>query len=139
MVRRSAIKSAYEVRKNMDLIGDSRLYFLHGDDYKPIGRVVEINTTEVPNEYYPDLSITNTELAFRMTLSRKDKNLWGNVFMMPRWKLTEWKFPRKKKRASKRRKRRNSMQLTQRDVLPEIVKKIVCRKLAERNGYTWTT
>ena len=38
--------------------------------------------------------------------SPKDKKTWGKIFQMPKYKVTEWAFPKKKKRGSIRRKRR---------------------------------
>ena len=109
-----------------------KLYFRHDDKYMPIGKIVEINTTEEPSELYPNVSITNTELICCVTLGRKSKKAFAKIFMMPRWKLTEWMFPRKKKRARKRKKRRDLALLDQQGIYPEAVKKIICRKLAER-------
>ena len=113
----------------------NNLYFQHSGEYKPIGKVIEISTTEMPEMRgeYPDIRFTDTELTFRLTLDRKSKKTFAKFFIMPRWKRTEWMFPRKKKRASKRRKRRNQKKQKpiQRDVLPETVKKIISRKLHE--------
>ena len=44
--------------------------------------------------------------SIELKLTRKDKKLWGKVFMMPKYKVTEWANPRKKKRGSMRRARR---------------------------------
>lgn len=44
--------------------------------------------------------------SIELKLSRKDKKLWGKVFMMPKCRVTEWANPRKKKRGSMRRARR---------------------------------
>lgn len=36
----------------------------------------------------------------------KDRKLWAKVFMLQKYKATEWAFPKKKKRGTKRRRRR---------------------------------
>lgn len=45
------------------------------------------------------------EFTFTIELSRKNKKEWAKILMMPRWEETEWIFPKKKKRGTKRRKR----------------------------------
>ena len=83
------------------------LYFRHGDKYTPIARVKEIKMDDEPTVHIGDLvSIPRQEtFTIKLKLNRKDKRLWGKVFMMPRWKVTEWAFPQKKKRATRRRKK----------------------------------
>lgn len=43
--------------------------------------------------------------TFSFDLDQKDKKILAKIMMMPRWEATEWIFPRKKKRGTKRRKR----------------------------------
>lgn len=45
---------------------------------------------------------------FEIEISRKDKKVWGRILQMPKYKITEWMFPRKKKRGTIKRKRRQS-------------------------------
>lgn len=37
---------------------------------------------------------------------KKTKRAWAKILMMPRYRLTEWTFPRKKRRGSMRRRRK---------------------------------
>ncbi len=52
-----------------------------------------------------DFSLTD-EITIQITLSRKSKKIWGKILMMPKYVITEWCFPRKKKRGTMRRNRR---------------------------------
>lgn len=49
---------------------------------------------------------TNDEFSFTIELKMKDKKVWGKILMMPRYAVTEWMFPKKKKRGTMRRRRR---------------------------------
>lgn len=56
--------------------------------------------------YYDDVYlISDQELSFSFELRRKDKRIWAKILLMPRYKATEWIFPKKKKRGTMRRKR----------------------------------
>lgn len=44
--------------------------------------------------------------SIELKLSPKDKKIWGKIFMMPKYRVTEWANPRKKKRGTMRRARR---------------------------------
>ena len=48
----------------------------------------------------------NDEITIPIILSRKSKKIWGKILMMPKYAITEWCFPRKKKRGTMRRNRR---------------------------------
>ena len=71
----------------------------------PLGKVTEINTiTESPTPEPPSVHITDdSEFTATVTLTKKDKKTWAKMLNMPKYKMTEWIFPRKKKRGTKRR------------------------------------
>ena len=61
-----------------------------------------MNCNEVPT-----ISLTDGFSGeFDIEISRKDKKVWGRILQMPKYKITEWMFPRKKKRGTIKRKRR---------------------------------
>ena len=80
-------------------------------NYIRIGETIEVVTIEDPNdppEPAKGISIIDRggEFRFEFELRREDKRIWSKILMMPRYKATEWMFPRKKKRGTMRRKRR---------------------------------
>lgn len=79
----------------------------------PLGKVTEINTiTELPTLEPPLVNIADdTGFSVTVTLTKKDKIAWAKIFKMPKYALTEWLFPRKKKRGTKRRIRKAFRQL----------------------------
>lgn len=76
----------------------------------PLGKVVEINTILQTPELPPVRITTDTELTFKVTLTKKNKKEWAKILNMPKFALTEWIFPRKKKRGTKRRIRKAERQ-----------------------------
>lgn len=81
-------------------------YCAENGAFKPLGDPVEISETSAQDEA-PKIFLTdNDELSVVLSLSRKDKKIWGKVFQMPQYKITEWMFPGKKKRGTKRRSRK---------------------------------
>lgn len=75
----------------------------------PLGEVKNISITEPMQEAeYPDIKLQSEPLSLKITLElrKKDKKTWAKIFQMPKYKVTEWAFPKKKKRGSIRRKRR---------------------------------
>lgn len=87
-----------------------KLYYLSDDGtYREIGEPVEITETYTHDAVaeYPDITLRGNEVGtLTLDLRRKDKKVWGEVFGMPQYKVTEWMFPKKKKRGTIRRKRR---------------------------------
>lgn len=79
----------------------------------PLCKVTEINTITDPQTHEPPLVhiADDTGLTATVTLTKKDKIAWSKIFNMPKYKLTEWLFPRKKKRGTKRRLRKVYRQL----------------------------
>ena len=58
---------------------------------------------------YENMTIKqNDEFSFTIELKMKDKKVWGKILMMPRYAVTEWMFPKKKKRGTMRRRRKAS-------------------------------
>ena len=73
----------------------------------PIGEVKEIFISEPTQEVdYPNINLQSETISMSLTLRRRDKKTFGRIFQMPKYKVTEWMFPKKKKRGSKRRARR---------------------------------
>lgn len=76
----------------------------------PIGEVKEIFISEPTQEVdYPNINLQSETISMSLALRRRDKKTWGRIFQMPKYKVTEWMFPKKKKRGSKRRARREMM------------------------------
>lgn len=76
----------------------------------PLGKVTEINTiTESPTPELPLVQIADdTEFTVKVALTKKGKKELAKILNMPKFALTEWIFPRKKKRGTKRRIRKLS-------------------------------
>ena len=85
-------------------------YFSMKSDGTPItlGNVTEINTiTESPTPEAPLVHIADdTGFTVTVTLTKNAKKAWAKILNMPKYELTEWMFPRKKKRGSRRRNRK---------------------------------
>lgn len=79
----------------------------------PLGKVTEINMiTESPTPEPPLVHLADdTGFTVTVTLTKKDKKAWAKILNMPKYALTEWIFPRKKKRGTKRRIRKAFRQL----------------------------
>ena len=47
--------------------------------------------------YYDDVYlISDQEFSFSFELRRKDKRIWAKILLMPRYKATEWIFPKRR-------------------------------------------
>ena len=82
------------------------IYNSETGERKPIGEIAEpiITPTEEDGEH---IALTNEPITMRIKLTRKDKRFWlRKVFCVPKYKVTEILFPRKKKRGTMRRRRR---------------------------------
>lgn len=79
----------------------------------PLGKVTEINTITEPQTPEPPLVhiADHTGLTMTVTLTKKNKKAWAKILNMPKFELTEWIFPRKKKRGTKRRIRKVERQV----------------------------
>lgn len=72
-----------------------------------VGEVKEIFISEPTQEVeYPEISLQGETITMSLNLRRKDKIVWGRILQLPKYKITELLFPKKKKRGSKRRARR---------------------------------
>ena len=83
------------------------IYIADNDgNYHEFGGVKEINIEldESVDVMEMDFSLTD-EIRIPITLTRKDKKIWGKILMMPKYVITEWCFPRKKPRGTMRRNR----------------------------------
>lgn len=80
----------------------------------PLGKVTETNiVTESPTPEPPLAHIADdTGFTITGTLTKKNKIIWAKMLNMPKYKMTEWIFHRKKKRGTKRRIRKAYSQLS---------------------------
>jgi len=91
------------------------IYYALNKDGEPLGEIerlddAKIQTTGAPE--FPTISLTDgISGEFEIEISRKDKKVWGRILQMPKYEITEWMFPRKKKRGSMRRERRTMIAL----------------------------
>ena len=87
------------------------LYIADNDgNYHEFGGIKEIKEINIELDERVDVmemdfSLTD-EITIPITLSRKSKKICGKILMMPKYVITEWCFPRKKKRGTMRRNRR---------------------------------
>lgn len=80
-----------------------------------LGRLEHIPTLDTAIDQFDEIAEAVHELtkrtekiSFTFTLDRiKDRKAWTKIFMMPRYQATEFTFPKKKKRGTMRRMRRN--------------------------------
>lgn len=56
---------------------------------------------------YPNIALSG-DVEILLHLNREIRKAWAKIFQMQGYKATEWIFPRKKKRGSARRRRRES-------------------------------
>lgn len=86
------------------------LFYVSKDGtYQKLGDVVDVKEISEPDtsEEVPKISFnSDEELSFTINLERQSKKVWAKIFQMQRYKLTEWMFPKKKKRGTARRIRR---------------------------------
>lgn len=74
-----------------------------------LGDIVEIKEISLPDtsEEVPRLNLGNDErFTLTINLSKIDKKVLAKIFQMQRYEVTEWMFPKKKKRGTARRIRR---------------------------------
>lgn len=87
-------------------------YYLMRENEEPVefsGEPIEELGFDYSNKEplgHPEIKFEGGELSFSIEVDRKSKKIWGRIFQMPQYKITEWRFPKKKKRGSKRRARR---------------------------------
>ena len=76
-------------------------------DYKECGGIKEVSITPAEEDDSVMLDFSSEPITIHFELTRKDKRLWlRKVFCVPKYRITEELFPRKKKRGTNRRKRR---------------------------------
>lgn len=74
-----------------------------------LGDIVEVKEISEPDtsEEVSKINLGNDEgLTLTINLRRLSKKVWAKIFQMQRYELTEWMFPKKKKRGTARRLRR---------------------------------
>lgn len=80
-----------------------------------LGRLEHTQMLEIATDQFDEIAEAIHELtkrtekiSFTFTLDRiKVRKAWTKIFMMPRYRATEFTFPKKKKRGTMRRMRRN--------------------------------
>ena len=84
------------------------IYIADNDgNYHKFGGIKEINIEPDESVDVMEMEFSFTdEITIPITLSRKSKKIWGKILMTPKYVITEWCFPRKKKRGTMRRNRR---------------------------------
>lgn len=93
----------------MDSRGMNLFYVSKDGTAQKLGDLVEVKEISEPdtNEEVPKINQGNDEgLTFTINLSKIDKKVWAKIFQMQRYEVTEWMFPKKKKRGTARRLRR---------------------------------
>ena len=75
--------------------------------YKNFGGIKEVSISPTEEDENALLNFSSEPITLHFKLTRKDKRFWlQKVFCVPKYKITEELFPRKKKRGTMRRKRR---------------------------------
>ena len=80
-----------------------------------LGRLEQTPTLETATDQFDEIAAFISEIrrnaekiSVTFTLDRiKVRKAWTKIFMMPRYRATEFTFPKKKKRGTMRRMRRN--------------------------------
>lgn len=57
---------------------------------------------------YPNVALSGGAVELSLDLNRESRKAWARIFQMQRYKATEWIFPRKKKRGTARKRRREN-------------------------------
>lgn len=74
--------------------------------YKELGGIKEVSITPAEEDDNVLLNFSSEPITVHFELTRKNKRFWlRNVFCVPKYRITEELFPRKKKRGTMRRAR----------------------------------
>lgn len=74
---------------------------------KEIGGIKEVSIAPAEEDDSVMLNFSSEPITLQFKLTRRDKRLWlQKVFCVPKYRITEELFPRKKKRGTMRRERR---------------------------------
>ena len=74
---------------------------------KELGGIKEVSISPAEEDESTYINFSSEPITLHFELTRKDKRLWlQKVFCVPKYRITEELFPRKKKRGSMRRERR---------------------------------
>lgn len=98
-------------------LGRAYYYDPRTEEWIPFGGVKEVVHIKCDDEADEEPTILMTwgkernfetmkPVTITIQLSRKNKRLVGRVFGLPKYKITEWRFPKKKKRGTMRRRRK---------------------------------
>lgn len=75
--------------------------------YKELGGIKEVSITPAEEDENALINFSSEPITMHFELTRKSKRFWlRKVFCVPKYRITEELFPRKKKRGSMRRMRR---------------------------------
>ena len=75
--------------------------------YKEFGGIKEVSISPTEEDDNAQINFSSEPITLHFELTRKSKRLWlRKVFCVPKYRITEELFPRKKKRGTNRRKRR---------------------------------
>ena len=76
-------------------------------DYKEFGGIKEVSISPAEEDESAYINFSNEPITLHFELTRKNKRFWlQKVFCVPKYRITEELFPRKKKRGTMRRERR---------------------------------
>ena len=74
--------------------------------YKEVGEIKEVSITQAEEDDNALLNFSSEPITMNFELTRKNKRFWlQKVFCVPKYRITEELFPRKKKRGTMRRAR----------------------------------
>lgn len=84
------------------------VYIADGNgNYREFGGIKEVNVELDDSVDVMEMDISfGDEITIPIRLNRKDKKRFGKALGMPKYLITEWCFPQKKKRGTIRRNRR---------------------------------
>lgn len=75
--------------------------------YKEFGGFKEVSITPAEEDENTLINFSSEPITMHFELTRKDKRFWlRKVFCVPKYRITEALFPRKKKRGTMRRERK---------------------------------
>lgn len=91
------------------------LFYISQDGtYQKLADIKEVSISN-KDEEVPKISFnSDEELSFTINLERQSKKVFGRIFQMQKYKVTEWMFPKKKKRGTARRIRRRKGEANER-------------------------
>lgn len=75
--------------------------------HKNLGEIKEVSISPTEEDNNAQINFSSEPITVHFELTRKNRRFWlRKVFCIPKYRITEELFPRKKKRGTNRRKRR---------------------------------